>query len=125
MLVATPGQYGWTWDFAAVPDDPSVFGRRCSAACTTGTSPPRPKSSTANVQLDGRPVTAWGFRSLRGTIGPEIVAGRAPSGPDEIALGAATLDELGKRIGDTVHGEGPDGSHDYRIVGRAVFPKLD
>src|SRR4029077_13566808 len=22
-LVATPARYGWTWDFAAVPDDPS------------------------------------------------------------------------------------------------------
>ena len=62
---------------------------------------------------------------MRGTIGPEIVSGRAPNGPDEIALGTATLDELGKTIGDTVHGDGPDGSHDYRIVGRAVFPKLD
>ena len=70
-------------------------------------------------------MTAWAFRSIRGTIGPEIVAGRPPNGPDEIALGAASLDELRKRIGDTVHGDGPDGSHTFRIVGRAVFPKLD
>jgi hypothetical protein len=62
---------------------------------------------------------------LLGTIGPEIVAGRSPNGPDEVALGAASLDELGKSIGDSVHGDGPDGSHTFRIVGRAVFPKID
>ena len=117
----TPGQYGWTWDFAAVPDDPSVV----DAVVQTQGLAAAAAVLTANVQLDGRPVTAWGFRSLRGTIGPEIVAGRPPNGPDEIALGAASLDELGKRIGDTVHGDGPDGSHTFRIVGRAVFPKID
>jgi ABC-type lipoprotein release transport system permease subunit len=120
-VVTTPGQYGWTWDFAAVPDDPSAGA---AVAHTRGLAAVA-AVTTVNVQLDGRPVTAWGYRSLRGTIGPEIVAGRPPNGPDEIALGAASLDELGKTIGDTVHGEGPDGSHDYRIVGRAVFPKLD
>ena len=80
---------------------------------------------TVAVQLNGRPVIAWDFISRTGTINPEIISGRAPAGPDEIALGAATLDELGTGIGATVHGEGPDGSHDYRIVGRAVFARLD
>jgi ABC-type antimicrobial peptide transport system permease subunit len=120
-VVTTPGQYGWTWDFAAVPNDPSAT----AAVVHTQGLAAAAAVITANVQLDGRPVTAWGFRSLRGTIGPEIVAGRPPNGPDEIALGAASLNELGKRIGDTVHGDGPDGSHTFRIVGRAVFPKLD
>jgi hypothetical protein len=80
---------------------------------------------TANLQLDGRPVIVWGFTSLRGTLGPQVVAGREPKSPNEIALGASSLDELGKSIGDTVRGDGPDGSHRYRIVGRGVFPKLD
>ena len=120
-LLTTPGRYGWTWDFAATVDAPSAYaavthqpGLAASASVVT-----------VNMQLDGRPVIAWGFMSLRGTVGPEIVAGRRPNSPDEIALGTATLDELGKRIGATVHGEGPDGSHDYRIVGRAVFARLD
>ena len=66
----------------------------------------------------------WSIRTRTGT-GPEIIAGHAPNGPNQIALGTATLNELNKTIGDTVHGEGPDGTHDYRIVGRAVFPRLD
>ena len=80
---------------------------------------------TANLQLDGRPVIVWGFTSLRGTLGPEVVGGREPRGPNEIALGASSLDELGKSIGDMVHGDGPDGHHTYRIVGRVVFPTLN
>jgi ABC-type antimicrobial peptide transport system permease subunit len=120
-VVTTPEQYGWTWDFAAVPDDSSA----AAALAATQGLVAAAEVVTANVQLDGRPVTAWAFRSVRGTIGSEIVAGRPPNGPDEIALGAASLDELSKRIGDTVHGEGPAGSQTFRIVGRAVFPKLD
>jgi hypothetical protein len=41
-----------------------------------------------------------------------------------VALGASTLADLGKHIGDTVHAQGPDGSGSYTIVGRAVFAKL-
>ena len=117
----TPGQYGWTWDFASVPNDPSVVDAVVHTQGLAAAAAVR----TANVQLDGRPAFAWGFRSLRGTIGPEIVAGRPPNGPDEVALGAASLDELGKSIGDSVQGDGPDGSHTFRIVGRAAFPKID
>jgi len=123
-LVASPRRYGWTWDFAALPDDPSVFGPQSPLLHERGIAAAG-EVQTVSVQLDGRPVTAWGYRPVRGTIGPEIVAGRAPARRNEIALGAATLSELGKRIGDTVHAEGPDGSHDYRIVGRAAFAKLD
>jgi ABC-type lipoprotein release transport system permease subunit len=123
-LIATPTRYGWTWDFAAVPDDPSVVGPQTPLLHEPGLGAVA-EVETVSVQLDSRPVTAWGFRSVRGAIGPEIVTGRAPRSPDEIALGGATFDELDKKIGDTVRGEGPDGSHTYRIVGRAVFPRLD
>lgn len=123
-LVATPGQYGWRWDFAAVVDDPSLFGPNKPLVREPGLAAAA-RVETVNLQLDGRPVIAWGYTSLRGTISPGIVAGRTPNGPNEIALGTASLHELGKTIGDSVHGKGPGGSHNYRIVGRAAFPKLD
>jgi hypothetical protein len=123
-LVTTPGQYGWTWDFAAVIDNPSVFDPNTPLVHEPGLAAVA-KVETANVQLDGRPVTAWAYTSLRGRIAPEIVTGRAPNSPDEIALGTATLDASGKTIGESVHGQGPDGSHNYHIVGTAAFPKLD
>jgi ABC-type lipoprotein release transport system permease subunit len=123
-LVATPARYGWTWDFAAVPDDPSVVGPQSPLLHEPGVGAIA-EVDTVGVQLDSRPVTAWGFTPVRGAIGPEIIGGRAPRGPDEIALGAASFHELHKKIGDAVRGEGPDGRHTYRIVGRAVFPRLD
>ena len=123
-LVTTPKRYGWTWDFAAVPDDPAVVGPDTPLLHESGIAA-LAEIDTLNVQLDNRPVMAWGFRPMRGTIGPEIISGRAPRSPDEISIGVATLRELHKHVGDSVHGEGPDGSHDYRIVGLAAFPKLD
>ncbi len=57
---------------------------------------------------------------------PTIVAGRAPDGVDEVALGQTTMDRLHVHIGDTVPlsvGEtGP--SRPVRVVGRAVLPGL-
>jgi hypothetical protein len=77
-----------------------------------------------NVQIEGHPVTAWAFHSLRGTIDPEVVAGRAPRGPTEVALGAVTLDALGKRIGDTVRVTGSAAARGYEVVGRIVLPRI-
>ncbi len=124
-VVTTPRLYGWTWDFKApdrtvnTPCDRTDFGLTAvpgvadvAAVCYQG------------VQIDGRPVTGWGFTQVRGTIDPEIVAGRAPRGPAEVALGSVTLDGLHKHVGDTVHAAGPNTTHEYRVVGRVVLPTL-
>ncbi|HEV3354926.1 MAG TPA: FtsX-like permease family protein [Acidimicrobiales bacterium] len=124
QLVTTPKRYGWTWDFAAVPDVQTVAGPDSPLLHEPGVAA-LAEIDTVSAQLDNRPVTAWGFTSIRGTIDPEVIKGRSPRSPDEVALGVATLDQLHKKVGDSVHGEGPDGSHDYRIVGLAAFPRLD
>src|SRR5438552_12055020 len=74
--------------------------------------------------MDGWPTTGWGFTPIRGSIEPEIVTGRAPSGPAEVALGAATLHSLKKQIGDSVQVRGVKTTSDYRIVGQVVLPPL-
>jgi predicted lysophospholipase L1 biosynthesis ABC-type transport system permease subunit len=79
---------------------------------------------TQSVEVDGHPVSAWAIESLRGAIGPEVVAGRAPRGASEIALGSVTLDAANKKIGDTVRVEAQGGDRRYRIVGRVVLPTL-
>jgi hypothetical protein len=77
-----------------------------------------------NIQIDDHPVTAWGFEPVKGVIDPEIVAGRAPTGRGETALGSATLKALHKHIGDTVEARGPKGRRRYEIVGRLVLPAI-
>jgi len=78
-----------------------------------------------NVLLNGRPVIALAFRQINGApIESDVIEGRAPQLPDEIAVGSTTLRESGVRVGDTVSLQGRDVSHDYRIVGRVVLPTL-
>jgi hypothetical protein len=131
QLVVTPRLYGSTWDFQAADTNfnataandncgPKDFGLAhvrgvgaIAAACED------------DIQLGGHPVTGWAFTPVRGTIEPEIVEGRAPRGPREVALGSQTLQALGKGIGDSVQGQGPHGTVSYRIVGRVVTPDLN
>jgi hypothetical protein len=127
-LVATPRQYGWTWDVSAeVPTDRQCAdtGRYGFTArdgvdalgflCTTYTG----------IELDDRhTVPVIGLRAAEGDLGPEVVEGRAPSGPREIALGRVTMDKIGKGIGETVRARAPRGTVEYRIVGQVVLPTV-
>ena len=127
-LDATPRLYGWTWDFSA-PETHSNANSCIRADFGLLKEPgigavASVCAGTDNIQLDGRPTSAWSFTSLRGTIEPAIVAGRAPTGPQEVALGSATMHTLHKHIGDLVQASGPHGKRDYQIVGQAVLPSL-
>lgn len=124
-LVATPRLYGWTFDVKGEVGTNLVCGDRRDH----GLSKDRAIEAVAvvcptSIQIDGRPVNAWGFRSLKGTIDPEVVSGRAPRGPGEIALGSVTLNALHKGIGDTVRARGTGKTRSYVIVGRIVLPTI-
>jgi hypothetical protein len=125
-LVATPELAGSTWDF-------KVADNTTNTPCGAGNYGLTQQHGVAalaevcsqNVQIDGRIVAALAYTTLRGApIGPEITAGRPPSGLREIALGSKTLHALGKRIGNTVQVTGRTTTLEFRIVGRAVFPTL-
>ena len=125
-LDSSPRLYGWTWDFKA-PDN--TFTSNCNAADyglaqVSGVAAVAAVCYQSGVLINGRPTTGWGFTPVHGSIEPEIVTGRAPSGPADVALGAATLHALRKRVGDTVQGRGAKATHDYRIVGQVVLPQL-
>jgi ABC-type lipoprotein release transport system permease subunit len=130
-LVTTPRLYGATWDFKlADANASSGCGRNDYGVSRTRGVADVTAVCFGNMQLDGRPVTGWGFTSVRGTINPEIIAGHAPAGPRQVALGSRTLDALGKTIGDTVRARcnhfchGANTTLTYRIVGRVVLPTL-
>ncbi|MCU1457800.1 MAG: hypothetical protein JWL73_1892 [Actinomycetia bacterium] len=128
-LVTTPHLYGSTSGFQTTQTN---FNSGAPDACNRsdfGLTRVRGVSTVAalcsnDTQIDGRPLRGWGFTNLRGTVQPEITAGRAPRTAGEVALGAVTLRKLHKSIGDTVTGRGRHGTVDYRIVGRAVLPVL-
>jgi hypothetical protein len=125
-LVATPHLYGWTWDAKVEVDAPKGL---CGDGVDHGLSRRAGVDAVAEVcffemEVGGRPVTVWGFRSVHGTVDPEVVAGRAPRGPNEIALGSVTLDALHKHIGDTVKAQGNRKAREYEIVGQIVLPTI-
>jgi ABC-type antimicrobial peptide transport system permease subunit len=142
-LVGTPGRYGQNWDaelntgFAAVP---AALGARILAAepAITGYA----QGDSGLLTIDGQIVPAIGVDPGRGGAGqgdadPQdaggyltLLAGGAPAGPDEIALGAQTLRAIHARLGQTVRVAvnlatgvaGPGTQRTMRIVGVAVFP---
>ncbi len=124
-LTGTPHLYGSTWDFevldttANTPCRGSDYGlaRNDELADVA-------EVCFQNVQIEGRPVPAWGVTQMRGTISPALLDGRAPAGPREVALGSKTLQTLGKKVGDTVTVAGREQRLQYRIVGRTVLPSL-
>jgi len=124
-LVSEPRAYGWNWDYAAFgldhTDEPcptrsSLAGDRAVAAvatvCYTG------------IEIAGHPANAWAFQSVDGTIDVPVVAGRAPQGPDEIALGSDLLDGAGRAVGDSVAVVAEGGRARYRIVGQVIMPGI-
>jgi hypothetical protein len=125
-LVATPRLYGANWDFsvtdvtANTPCGGNDYGLRTASGISA-----LAELCSQNVSIDGRPVTAIAYTQLRGEpIEPVVVSGRAPDGPDEVALGATTVRALGKRVGDSIAVAGRNSTLNYRIVGTAVFPSL-
>jgi predicted lysophospholipase L1 biosynthesis ABC-type transport system permease subunit len=130
-VVAEPARYGWTFDTVVVgshgqtghggPCGPQrspveqvggveAVGSICSAAVVVGT---------------GKPVNAFGYRSIRGRLAQPVVRGRAPRTDREVALGEQTLDRIGAGLGDHVRVTGGHGHVDARVVGTAIFPSLE
>src|SRR5207249_2146353 len=128
-LTTTPRLYGWSWGVLVPGSLATPTGESSCTGVQTGLMRDPDIAALAvvciaNVEVDGRPITGWGFTHLRGAIDPTIVAGRAPRGPDEVALGASTLTALRKHVGDTVVVRGQTPAVRYRVVGRVLMPSL-
>jgi ABC-type lipoprotein release transport system permease subunit len=79
-----------------------------------------------DIEVDGRGGTNTVAIDLhRGDIGASLIAGRIPSGRDEVALGPATLERIGKNVGDRVTLRGGTGESEVDIVGSMLFPEGD
>lgn len=124
-LFATPPLYGWNWD--ALYGNPYTEDVASHATPILARSPEVGGYSTvsfAQVEVDGLRTQALAFDTLQGSVLPSVVAGRAPDRPDEIAMGAVSLDRIGAGIGDVVTLQAGDASTHVRVVGRVVLPGL-
>jgi len=134
-FVQSPPLYGADWQAFATGDsttqDGDVLLRSAGRALdrapqVTGYG----QLLAGEVTLAGRAVPSFAVTtSAKPITGPTIVDGRAPAGPDEVALGIFTLRDLGLRIGDRVPVAAPEGTAggvappgELRVVGRVVLP---
>jgi hypothetical protein len=127
-LIETPRLFGWTWDskieVGVAPGKMPCGDRHDFGIAGRSSVDAVARVCTTEIEVDGHPVTNWGFQSLQGTIDPEIVSGRAPRGPNEVALGALTLETLHKKIGDAVTARGNGPLHKFVIVGQVALPTI-
>jgi hypothetical protein len=131
-LDSHPDLYGWNWDYAITAPGgnnvPPVAGRLLDqdrrVAGWAG-------YSFANAQFDGQTVPILLSRPGAG-VQPPILTGHGLEGVDEAVLGAATLAQLHKKVGQTVvvsYGS-PEDAPVYvpptrlRIVGTATLPTI-
>jgi hypothetical protein len=111
-LVTHPARYGWNWQILIQAEGgygnftPGVMNR------LVGGEPSVAAWSSfgfSQLTIDGRVVPVLGVQRDRGSLEPPTTSGRAISGNGQIELGAVTLRELGKKVGDTVLvGRAPD-----------------
>ena len=126
-LVVTPRLFGWSFDaiVGVGGEDP----QRVDAAIASLVADPDVNQVAATevafVTMGEENVEALVLDQRKGApIHPPVVAGRVPTGPGEIALGAETMRRVGAQLGSTVEATGENGPVRLTVVGRAVYPVL-
>ncbi len=126
-LLTTPSRYGANWDIQAlggeqtealgaqIAQDDRVDGVAVAASSTLGVA------RAGDEPLQGYAI---GMSSIKGSVEPVILEGRAPVGLNEVLLGTETVDLLGVAVGDGIVVTGPNGEQSMVVVGRALMPVL-
>jgi hypothetical protein len=126
-LVAKPALYGWNFTYeldggGGLGDIPA------KGAATMLNRDPYVQAWSGvyfgTLQIDGQNVSAMGA-SPRAAVGPPLLSGHAFNATNQVVLGAATLAQLHKKLGDTVEVGAPGGATTrLKIVGTATLPTI-
>jgi hypothetical protein len=126
-LVTHPARYGWNWTllmdtqggYGSWPPsvmDKLVSGQPGVAGWST--------FAFTQVPIDGQMVPVLGLTRHQGSVQPPTTSGHPLDGPAQIELGASTLRQLGKRVGDTVTVGTRRAGRTLTIVGTVTLPSL-
>jgi len=124
-LVSHPALYGWNWSYelnggggvGTIPPQQaaSLLGHNRSVAAWANVS-------FATLLVDGQTVPVLGG-SPHAPVAPPLLSGHGFDAPDQVVLGATTLADLHKRVGDSVEVRyGPTKPTRLTIVGTATMP---
>ena len=126
-LVNHPALYGWNWTYdmdggGGLGDVPG------QAAAKLLDADPMIQSWTgvyySSLELDGQNVPVLGT-TPNAQVAPPLLSGHGLEASSQVVLGAATLRQLGKHIGDTVVERAPDNTpQTLTIVGTATLPPI-
>jgi len=129
-LISHPALYGWNWNLALTgdenvpPQSTSLLNHDPLVASWSG-------YGYANIQIDGLTVPAL-IAKPHATVAPPLLSGHQVDAVNQIVLGAETMVELHKHLGDTVTGGygAPQDAPVYvpptklTIVGTATLPAV-
>ncbi|NED99928.1 ABC transporter permease [Phytoactinopolyspora halotolerans] len=78
----------------------------------------------AVAEAGDMPVPLYTLDPVDARWEPVVVEGRAPDGPDEVALAPASAEAIGASVGDTVQVTGTLGVRDLTVSGLAFVPEF-
>ena len=130
VLVTHPTLYGWNWNYTlegetgVPPQALAALGHEPDVRAWSGFSDP-------NLQIDGQTVPALTGNPVP-EVAPPILSGHGLAGGREVIVGAATLAQLHKHVGDavTISYGSPNTAPLYLppqravVVGTATFPAI-
>jgi FtsX-like permease family len=126
-LVAQPSLYGWNWNYELIAGGGSGdIPQRQASQLLDHDSAVTAWSGVyfATLTLDGDVVPVLGA-SPAAAVAPPILSGHPLDAPDQVVLGALTLAQLHKHVGDTViESNRVTAPAVLRIVGTAAMPVI-
>lgn len=133
-LVSSPALYGWNWSYTLNPVG-SGGGNVPQVALNMLRRDPYVAAYSGawynDVEIDSQAVPFL-IENAAAAVAPPILSGRPVEAAHEIVLGASTMEQLGKHLGDSVtvsYGTPADAPiyvppTRLRIVGTATFPAI-
>lgn len=126
-LLRSPERYGAPWDLQVSVGESFAEAAAVLAADDRVDGVATAVTGELDVAVGGGSPTqgpAVGVESVKGSVGPVVLAGRAPNGSNEMMVGSTTMERLGLELGDEVGVSGPGGSDEMVVVGRTIVPVI-
>jgi FtsX-like permease family len=126
-LVSHPALYGWNWNYALSAGGGSGDIPQQQATRLLNQDPYLQAWSgayAADLRIDGQTIPVLG-EAPAAPVQPAILSGHQLDARDQVVLGAITLNQLHKHVGDTVTvSNAATGTVQLQIVGTATMPTI-
>ena len=124
-LVSHPALYGWNWDYMLASSGGDIPQRQVTTLLDHDRSIAQWSGIyTSTLQINGQNVPVLG-ESPSAAVAPPVLSGHGLESTGQVVLGAVTLAQLQKHLGDTVEVKsGTSVSTRLRVVGTMAMPTL-